>query len=313
MFKGARPTDIAGLLGLASRPTIDHAFPYPQLGKDSGVERSIARIVGTASLPRKGQTLGLLLKDGKRPGGLAIVRGAEGGSSWEIEHLLVPPDAEGLCADLLPQLDKMLRPKKGTTIFLRVSDDSPILESVGSAGFRGYAEEELFARPAGDRAEREIPADVSIRILTEPADFRLFRLHTSWAPVEMRAADGMTVREWQESLATRWIDVRNTTDMVASVNGGQIGWVRFGQVGSNAVIARLAAAPEQPEAVETLIESVIQSSGRSRTIMFLTPTHDAATARALLSRGFHSEATYRSFACQMGQRVLEGAFAPAGL
>lgn len=313
MLKGARPTDIASLFGLASRPTTDHAFPYTQLGKDRGVERSIARIVGTASLPRKGETLGLLLKDGKRPGGLAVVRGAEGGSSWEIEHLLVPPDAEGLCADLLPQLDKMLRPKKGTTIFLRVSGDSPILETVGSAGFRGYAEEELFVRPAGDRAEREIPADVSIRVLTEPADFRLFRLHTSWAPVEMRAADGMTVREWQESLATRWIDVRNTTDIVASVDGGQIGWVRFGQVGSNAVIARCAVAPEQPEAVEALIESVIQSSGRSRTIMFLTPTHDAATARALMSRGFRSEATYKSFACQMGQRVLEGAFAPVGL
>lgn len=313
MFKGARPTDIAGLVGLASRPTTDHAFPYTQVGKDRRVERSIARIVGTVSLPRKGETLGLLLKDGKTPGGLAVVRGAEGGSSWEIEHLLVPPNAEGLCENLLPQLDRMLRPKKGTTIFLRVSDDSPILESVGSAGFRGYAEEELYVRPAGDREPREIPADVSVRVLTEPADFRLFRLHTAWAPVEMRAADGMTVREWQESLATRWIDVRNTTDIVASVNGGQIGWVRFGQVGSNAVIARLAAAPEQPEAVEALIESVIQSSSRSRTIMFLTPTHDAATARALASRGFRSEATYKSFACQMGQRVLEGAFAPVGL
>ena len=164
--------------------------------------------------------------------------------------------------------------------------------------------------PAGDREAREIPANVSIRVLTEPADFRLFRLHTAWAPVDMRAADGMTVREWQESLATRWIDVRKTTDIVASVNGGQIGWVRFGQVGSNAVIARCAAAPEQPEAIEALIESVIQSSGRSRTIMFLTPTHDAATARALTSRGFRSEATYKSFACQMGQRVFEGALAP---
>ncbi len=313
MFKGARPTDIAGLLGLASRPTIDHAFPYTQLGKDRGVERSIARIVGTASLPRKGETLGLLLKDGKRPGGLAVVRGAEGGSSWEIEHLLAPPDAEGLCADLLPQLDRMLRPKRGTTIFLRVSVDSPILESMGSAGFRGYAEEELYVRPAGDRAAREIPKNVSIRVLTEPADFRLFRLHTAWAPVEMRAADGMTVREWQESLATRWIDVRNTTDIVASVRGGQIGWVRFGQVGSNGVVARCVGASEQPEAIEALIESVIQSSGRSRTIMFLTPTHDAATARALTSRGFRSQATYKSFACQMGQRVLEGAFAPVGL
>ncbi len=313
MLKGARPTDIAGLLGLASRPTIDHAFPYTHVGKDRGIERSIARIVGTASLPRTGETLGLLLKDGKRPGGLAVVRGAEGGSSWEIEHLLVPPDAEGLCADLLPQLDRMLRPKKGTTIFLRVSGHSAILESVGSAGFRGYAEEELYVRPAGDREPREIPTNVSIRVLTEPADFRLFRLHTSWAPVEMRAADGMTVREWQESLATRWIDVRNTTDIVASVNGGQIGWVRFGQVGSNAVIARCAASPEQPEAIDALIESVIQSSGRSRTIMFLTPTHDAATARALTLRGFRLEATYKSFACQMGQRVLEGAFAPVGL
>ncbi len=311
MFKGARPTDFAGLLGLASRPTTNHAFPYTQVGKQRGVERSIARIVGTASLPRKGETLGLLLKDGTRPGGLAVVRGAEGGSSWEIEHLLVPPDAEGLCADLLPQLNKMLRPKKGTTIFLRVSEDSPILESMGSAGFRGYAEEELFVRPAGERAEREIPADINIRVLTEPADFRLFRLHTSWAPVEMRAADGMTVREWLESLATRWIDVRNTTDVVASENGGQIGWVRFGQVGSSAVIARVAASPGHPKAIEALIESVIQSSGRSRTIMFLTPTHDAATARALMSRGFSSEATYKSFACQMGQRVLEGAFAPA--
>lgn len=313
MLKGARPTDIAGLLGLASRPTMNHAYPYTRLGQEAGVERSVARIVGAASLPRKGETLAVVLKDGDGPGGLAIVRGAQGGTSWEIEHLLVPPDAEGLCAELLPQLDRMLRPKKGTTIFLRVSDDSPLSETAGSAGFRGYAEEELYVRPAGDRAPREIPSNVSIRALTEPVDFRQFRLHTTWAPVDMRAADGMTVREWEASLATRWIDVRKTTDIVASVKGGDAGWVRFGQTGSNAVIARCAASPDQPEAVEALIESVIQSSGRSRTIMFLTPTHDGATARALMLRGFRAEATYKSFACQIGQRVVEGAFAPVGL
>ena len=313
MFKAARPTDIAGLLGLASRATTDHAYPYTRLGQDSGAERSVARIMGAASLPRKGETLGLVLKDDTGPRGLAVVRGAKGGSSWEIEHLLAPPEAGNLCADLLPQLGKMLRPKKGTNIFLRAPSESPILESVGSAGFRSFAEEELYARPAGDRAPRETPDNVGTRVLMEPADFRLFRLHTACSPVEMRAADGMTMREWQESLETRWIDVRKTTDIVATVDDAEVGWVRFGQTGSNAVIARCAASPERPEALEALIEAVIQSSGRSRTIRFLTPTHDAATARALTSRGFRSEATYRSFAHQMGQRVLEGAFAPASL
>ncbi|MCY4576217.1 MAG: hypothetical protein OXC55_06440 [Chloroflexi bacterium] len=314
MFKGARPTDLAGLLGLASRATIDHAYPYTRVGHEMEVERSVARIVGAASLPRKGETLAVVLKNDDGLGGLAFVRGAKDSSSWEIEHLLIPPDNGDLCAELLPQLSRQLRPKKGTNVFLRLSDDSPIVDSVGSAGFRGYAEEELYVRPAGDRAERGMPEGVSVWELTEPADFRLFRLHTSCSPVEMRAADGMTLREWQESLATRWIDVRKTTDIVASTNGvEQIGWVRFGQVGSNAVIARCAASSEQPEAIEALIESVIQSSGRSRTIQFLTPSYDGATARALLSRGFRSEATYRSFSYQMGQRVLEGAFAPAGL
>ena len=313
MFRAARPKDIAGLLGLASRPTTDHAHPYTQLGQDKGVERSVARIVGIASLPRGGATHAFVLTHGNAPGGLVVVRGAKGGSSWEIEHLLIPPDAEELCAELLPQLDKMLRPKRGTSIFLRLSDDSPVSQSVGSAGFRGYAQEELFVRPAGDRAPREISPDIAIRTLSEPADFRLFRLHTAWAPVAMRAADGLTMREWQDSLNTRWIDVRKPTDIIASVKGEHVGWVRFGQVGSNAVIARSVASPERPDAHEALIEAVIQSSGRSRTIQFLTPSYDAAAARALVSRGFRSEATYRSFACQMGQRVLEGAFAPVGL
>ena len=313
MFRAARPQDFAGLLGLASRPTQDHAHPYTRLGQDRGVERSVARVIGAASLPRRGATHAFVLTHGKAPGGLVVVRGTKGGSSWEIERLLVPPDAEDLCAELLPQLDKMLRPKRGTSIFLRLSDDSPVSQSVGSAGFRGYAQEELFVRPAGDRMQREIPDDIAIRVLSEPADFRIFRLHTAWAPVAMRAADGLTMREWQDSLATRWIDVRKTTDIIASVNGEHVGWVRFGHVGSNAVIARSVASSARPDAHEALIEAVIQSSGRSRTIQFLTPSYDAPAARALTLRGFRSEATYRSFACQMGQRVLEGAFAPVGL
>ena len=83
------------------------------------------------------------------------------------------------------------------------------------------------------------------------------------------------MQEWQNSLATRWIDVRKTTDIIASVNGEQVGWVRFGQVGSNTVIARSVASSARPDAHEALIEAVIQSSGRSRTIQFLTPSYDA--------------------------------------
>ena len=313
MFKVAQPASIAGLLGMATRPAIDHAVPYTRLGKERGGQRSVARTIGVASLPRRGDTIGLSLKNGVGARGFAVVRSATEGSWWEIENLLLPPDADDLCLELVPQLDKALRPKRGTTIFVRVPEASPLTQTLGPAGFRPYTHEELFVRPPGDRAPREIPANVEVTILPTAPDFRLFRIHTSALPVEMRVADGITLREWQEALATRWIDVRKTMDIVASSSGAELGWARCGQVSNGAVLARCATAPGHSDAIEALIESVIQASGRSCSIMFLVPEHDAALGRALGLRGFHAETSYRGFALQMGRRVLEGAFAPVGL
>ncbi len=313
MFRAARPQDITGLLGLISRQTIDLAYPYKRLGQEPDTPRSVARVVGAASLPRRGATYTFMLTQGGSPGAVVVVRGTKGGSSWEIEHLLVPPGAEEMCAELLTQLDRKLRPRRGTNIFLRLSEDSLLLQAIGRTGFRGYAQEELFVRRAGDRLPREIPSNISVSVQSQPADFQLFRLHTSGTPVAMRIADGLTLREWQDSLATRWIDIRKTTDIVATIDDTQVGWVRFGEAGSNTVIARGVASSEQPDIHEVLIEAVIQSCGASRTIQFLAPSYEGTAARALMTRGFRPEVRYRSFAYQVGQRVLEGALAPVGL
>ena len=313
MFRAARPRDIIGLIGLAGRPMTDHARPYARLGRERAPRRPVARVVGAASLPRRGVTLAFILPREGAAGALIVVRGARGGSSWELRHLLVPPDAEDVCGEILPQLDAMLRPRRRMNIFLRLAEESRIAQVVSAAGFRGYAHEELYVRPAGERMPRGASPDIEVRPLDHAADFRLFRLYTAWSPVAVRTADGLTLRAWQDSLETRWLDVRGTTDLVASVKGQPVGWARYGDTGSKTVLAHSIAAPSHPNAHEALIEAILQARGSNRTLQFLAPSSDGHAAHALTARGFHLQGAYRSFACQIGERVPEGALAPAGL
>ena len=90
MFRAARPKDIAGPTWLASRPTQDHAYPYTRLGQDSGVERSVARVIGAASLPRRGATHAFVITHGKSPGALVVVRGTKAAHRGRSNTCLSP-------------------------------------------------------------------------------------------------------------------------------------------------------------------------------------------------------------------------------
>ena len=313
MFRAAHPRDIGGLLGLASRSTADHAYPHKRIGHRLEADRSVARVVGGASLPRRGITHAFALTRGQSSGGLAVIRSYEGVSSWEIEHLLAPPDGGGLCSELLGQVNRMLAPRRGTSIFLRLLESSPIIRGVAEAGFRSYGYEELYVGEADALRPRVASPNITINSWRGQAAFQLFRLYTAWTPVTIRAADGLTFREWQNSLSTRWVDVRNTTDIVASKGDQPVGWARMGESTSRALLARTITAEGQPDAQEALIDAVLEASGGKRVVHFLAPSYQAGAGRALMERGFRSEAMFQDFVCQVGERVMEGALAPVGL
>ena len=283
------------------------------MGRQLGAERSVARVAGAASLPRRGVTHAFVLTRGKSSGGLAVIRSHNGASSWEIEHLLAPPDLGELCSELLQRVDSMFAPRRGTNIFLRLLESSPISRDVAGAGFRSYRHEDLYVSDAGAVRPHGASPNITLSSWGGEAGFQLFRLYTAWTPVTVRTADGLTFREWENSLATRWVDVKNTRDIVASKGDLPVGWVRMGESNSRALLARTITAHGHPDAHNALIDAVLEASGGKRGVHFLTPSYQADAARALTERGFRCEATFQDFVCQVGERVMEGAFVPAGL
>ena len=258
----------------------------------------------------------MLLTQGRRDGGMTVLRGQSSFSTWEIDQLLVEPASHDMCAELLARADALVPPIKGLRMFLRLTDDSPVAQASAEAGYRRYLTEDVLGAPADldtSRALRfRLAPDLDVRSRRQEDDYPLFRLYTAATPVPVRALEGLTFREWQEATAVRWQGTSRLHDVVMAQEGRLVGWLRTATTSSGHVLASMFWHPDVPDAADAITREALTVTRETHRLRLLIPTHDTALTDRFEEAGFGRIATYTSLVHQGGERLLEGAFVPAG-
>jgi len=111
-------------------------------------------------------------------------------------------------------------------LFLRLPLDSPLTDGARRAGFSSYATDYIY-RYGGEGGQRaaEVPGPYLLRPRASGDEYVLFDLCSAALPIPVRTAEGMTLREWQETRDRGfWQEQRR--EFVLEKQGSLVAWLR---------------------------------------------------------------------------------------
>lgn len=310
MIRAFQPTDLSGLVMLASRSLANLACPRERLGETSRRVRAGPGLVAAWMVPGREQGQTFLWTPQKGGGGLLSCRSRAGYSTWEAELLLLDSmDAEEFCQEFLGKLGPRAAEAGMMRLFLRLTADSPLRESVQKAGFTPYVQESLYVRRSWmDGLAPEPPS--SLRGRRPADDLALQRLYNRATPYGVRLAEGITLPQWQESMAVRWRAGRSGSEWVLERDDAPIGWLRTARAGKAGYLS-LYIHPDRPEVFLDLVEyGLARLSGRNRTYCLL-PEYQAGYITSLERLGFEKTEDFVSFVWEAPAKVQNPGLVPA--
>ncbi len=313
MFRVANPRDFAGLLRFAAQAAPNLAHPGHRLGADAR-KVWVSRAAASSWLPRRGRTVQpLLLAQGRELRGLVVLRGLHGMATWEVDQLLVGTESRHTSAELLARADVSLVRSGAERVILRLAADDDAVGPANEAGYRSYKEESVFhtssARILGGAPP--LPIDVTSHSKRTEDEYPLFRLYTAANPVFVRTAEGLTFREWNETMAVRSQGLRNVKDTVFEATGQPVAWLRTG-VGSSG--QNLVHAVFHPDRRTELVEptlSLALAAAKGKSTAAVVASDDDLVASMLEDAGLLYQGRFLSLIHHIRDRATENAFMPA--
>ncbi|GIW06302.1 MAG: hypothetical protein KatS3mg060_1107 [Dehalococcoidia bacterium] len=304
MIRSIRPTDLPRLAGLNRRGLVNEAY----------ARRDLTR-------PRRSLSLGLILEhwlaleenrqtwvdvERRRIDGLISAR--DEGLAWEIDRLVVEPDADPRVVQRLLSYLTAVGGEVGIQkLYLRLQASSDLVELARSAGFLLFSGETLYARPTPIEQPRPLSAD-GVRPKASGDTHAIFQLYCASVPLRVRQAEAMTLSEWQQ-LRQRGRPALGRRETVFERDGQLVGWLQS-DVRGRAAHFELLAHPDHPDVVDTLLDVGLAHHRGRAPLYCLVAEHEARLAHALGERGFHPEASFCALVKQLSVRVKQPRLVP---
>ncbi len=289
------PTDLVALVSFDGRVYPNEAKPWDRLGlterRPHPLETALEQWFSFAT----GKHTWVSVR-GATIRGLISARRRAKRSVWEVEVLINADEDKGVCLSLLTRMLAGVGKLGAERVFLRLSEDSALVDVTRQAGFFPYCRQTLYA------AEGLDPVDdpgVSLRPRAKGDAFGIFQLYGHAAPARVRAAEGATFREWQAALEP-WHG--HPVELVLEEDGVITGWLRLlpAQPGRFLMIGR-----SQFHGQDALVRAAAARLHGCRSLLCLVPDYDTALARALSRLGFHPAGRYLSLAKRLVKPAQE--------
>jgi hypothetical protein len=305
VIRSIRPTDLPRLASLNRRGLVNEAYSRRDLTQ-----------------PRRSLSLGMVLShwlaleenrqtwvnvERRRIDGLISAR--HEGNAWEIDRLVVEPDAEPrLVQRLLSYLTAVGGEVGIQKLYLRLPAMSELVEAARGAGFLLYNAETLYVRtvPASPVRKSRLPPGVRPKASHDLQ--ALFQLYCAAVPLAVRQAEAMTLSEWQQ-LRLRTRSALRCKELVAEREGQLVGWLQLEWRGAAGYL-ELLALPDSPDIVDTLLDVALMLQGGRAPWYCLVAEHEARLAHALGERGFQPEASFCALVKQLSVRVKQPRLVP---
>ncbi len=286
------PTDIVALVSFDGRVYPNEAKPLERLGvaeRTHPLEEAIEQWFSFAT----GKQTWVSVR-GATIRGLISARPRAKRTTWEVEVLIDASDDEATALSLFARMTEGVKKQKAERVFLRLEEESSMIDASRRAGFFQYSTETLYRRDAADwRPAGEPPR---LRPRAKGDAFHVYQLHTRTAPANVRAIESPTFRDWQ-AVAEKWGG--RCQEFVEETEGVVAGWVRIypGTVGR---IYAISATDDY----ETLLSAGLEVL-QDRDVFCLVPDHQVALGSALTNARFEVVERYACMANRLTRAVEE--------
>ncbi len=234
---------------------------------------------------------------------LASARVRGGVRAWEVDRLHLKEAEQAL--DLLEQVVVAAGTRGAERVFLRVPQDSQIVDEARRVGFFPYYEEIHLTGDAWTGSSTKALGSAnghqavtfgsySAEDRAEPDNHGLFQLYCAATPQQVRAGVGMTFDQWHDS-GERPRPRRN--ESVVKLDGKIVGW-RLREPFGGTAAGQVLAHPAQPDMMSHLIE---MSYGTQN---WLIPSYQENAAELLARQGLREIGRYTMLIKTMTVPVL---------
>jgi hypothetical protein len=288
------PTDLVALVSFDGRVYLNQAKPWDRLGLDerarpleTALEQWFSFATGKHTWVNvRGATIRGLIsarRRAKRP-------------VWEVEMLIDADQDKAIVSALFSRMVGGVGKRGAERVFVRLEAGSPIIRAARDAGFFAYQEETLYRLEKRPQAAGQ---PLHLRPRDKGDALGIFQLYCREVPANVRAIEGMTLREWQaaqESWGGRY------RDLVLEEDGVITAWVRLlaGQVGRMTAIC----GSENYAKDEVLLAGALELGDFHR-LLTLAPSHDPGLALALKRLGFQPVGDYVLMAKRLARPAQE--------
>ncbi len=224
--------------------------------------------------------------------GVAAARQRSGPQSWEITHLFAKPAAHRQLPLLLDSVSAAAAAKGSERVFIRLSEDDPLIDVARLSGYFPQVPEVLFQkRLEGGSSATMAGAPGSSGPFRDKApkdDHDLFRMYNAVTPPEIRSAMGMTLESW---MASRERLGGKCTEVVMEGEDGIAGLLRHSRRRSFGLI-EAATRSERRHGLGPMVEMGLQSMSEGTDVYCLVPEYQVELQSLIVDKGFRAVADY---------------------
>ena len=302
MIRSLYPTDLISLLFFSRRVFPNHAMTPDGLGGASLLTPQallehwspLGRRRYTWVWPNRGRILGVI-----------STKSCSGPTSWQIDYLRVGD--EQYCLDLLDKVSAFAVEQGVKKLFLRLPQDSPLMDGVRRSGFSAYSTDYLY-RYRGEGGPRIVESPYTLRPRSGNDDYRLFELYSAAAPASVRAAEGMTFEEWQAS-RDRGSWLQRHREFVWEKRGSLVGWLCISTARGMGCFG-VMLHPAEGEGLEWLVNHALVSLDGKSPLFCIASAFQGQLRSLLPTMEFEEVAQYSALVKELAVRVREPSFMP---
>ena len=307
MIRDLRPTDLIALAHFHRRAAANLARSRDLLAMSQSDPGTAALLLADWRLPARRRTW--IATDRRRLIGLVSVRRGAVAQSWEIDRLLLPPNArmEAVCQKLLTEISLACAQQGIERLFLRLPADHPVLVSAQQAGFVHYAEETVL-RLEGAWSAPPVDRPAALRRRDRADDHGVYRLYNLSVPARVRQSEAVTYQEWVA--LQRLAQGQRSEQWVIDGGGSLRAWFRVARRRRAGLVETLYL-PEAEEELPACLDFVLGRLAGERRLWGLAPHFQPALARHLQDRGFEEVGRSAVFVKHLAVRVRSPRLVPA--
>ncbi len=289
------------------------AHTWPRVDPQSGPIPYLSIASGALTNPQGGERAWLAHDDGAIVG-FAVARPRAGGLAWDLLHLHAVEGEDGAAVALAERAVSHAGNHAARRVFLESPAGGRADAIARRAGFEHFSRSLLYALAPGFEVPRTDAFEARPRLRAD--EQALFQLYSASVPAPVRAAEALTLEEWQALHAGRrfWQPsiVGGRQQLVWELGTSIVGWMEL-VFGQHSQYLNVLIHPRYEEATDRLLRYALLQVSPKVPVYLSVREYQVGLASAAEREGFGLVEEHEQYAKLLAARVAEPRLVPANV